>query len=125
MLIATIITLLFLGSGAGLMLDGVDQIHNNINSQIVDEGTRKAALDIVEMMEDTTKYYADADGDAEQQLLKLMQQYETTTAQLQNNLDATYKQRIQYQQQMLAMRFDLKDKLTREQWDKVFQSKEQ
>ena len=120
MLIATIIALLFLGSSAGLMLDGIDQMHDNIKSEIVDDGTRKAALEVVDKMEDTTKDFAGTDGDGEKELLKLIQRYETTTAELQSHLDAAYQQRIQYQQQMLTMRFDLKDTLSREQWDRVF-----
>lgn len=122
MLIATLIALLFLGSGANMMLDGIDQTKDNIKAAIVEESTRKAALDIVDKLEDTAKDYAKADSEDEKELLKLIQQYETTTAELQNNLDASFQQRIQYQQEMLALRFELKDKLSREQWDKVFSS---
>ncbi len=120
MLIATLIALLFLGSGASMMLDGIDQMQDNIKAEISDENTRKAALAIVDKLEDTTKDYAKADGDDEKELLKLIQQYETTTADLQKNMDASYDKRIQYQQEMLALRFELKDKLKREQWEKVF-----
>jgi len=122
MLIATLIALLFLGSGANMMLDGIDQTKDNIKAAIVEESTRKAALDIVDKLEDTAKDYAKADSEDEKELLKLIQQYETTTAELQNNLDASFQQRIQYQQEMLALRFELKDKLSREQWGKVFSS---
>lgn len=122
MLIATLLALLFLGSGANMMLDGIDQTKDNIKAAIVEESTRKAALDIVDKLEDTAKDYAKADSEDEKELLKLIQQYETTTAELQNNLDASFQQRIQYQQEMLALRFELKDKLSREQWDKVFSS---
>ena len=120
MLIATLIALLFLGSGANMMLDGIDQMKDNIKDTVVDESARKSALDVVEKLEDTAKDYAEADSDDENELLKLIQQYETTTAELQKNMDASYQQRIQYQQEMLALRFELKHKLSREQWDKVF-----
>ena len=125
MLVATLIALLFLGSGAGLMLDGIDEMEDNIKSQIQNEDTRKAALAIVDRMEDTTKDYADADSDGEKDLLKLIQRYETTTAELQSSLDASYDQRVQYQQKMLALRFELKNTMSREQWDKVFQKTDQ
>lgn len=120
MLIATLITLLFLGSGASMMLDGIDQTHDNIKSQIAEDDTRKAALEVVGRLKDTAKGYADADGDGEKELIKLIQRYETTTAELQNHLDAAFKQRIQYQQEMLALRLELKDQLSREQWERVF-----
>ena len=120
MLIATLIALLFLGSGASAMLDGIDQMHDNIKSQVADDSTREAALEIVGRLEDTAKGYADADSDSEKELLKLIQRYETTTAELQTHLGAAYEKRIQYQQEMLALRFKLKDQLTREQWEKIF-----
>ena len=125
MLIATILTLLFLGSGASLMADGIDQMHDNVKDRIVDDGTRQAALEIVDSMKETTKNYQDADDKGEKELLKLIQRYQTTTAELQNQLDSSYDQRIQYQQQMLALRFQLKDKLSREQWDQVFGTQDQ
>lgn len=120
MLMATLIYLLFLGSSANLMLDGIDQMKDNIKSEIVDEGARKAALGVVERLEDTSKDYAEADSDDEEELLKLIQQYETTTAELQKNMDASYDRRIQYQKEMLSLRFELKDTLSGEQWSKVF-----
>jgi hypothetical protein len=120
MLIATLIALLFLGSGANMMLDGIDQMKDNIKDTIVEESTRKAALDVVEKLEDSANDYAEADSDGEDELLQLIQRYETTTADLQKNMDASFDRRIQYQQKMLALRFELKHKLSREQWDKVF-----
>lgn len=120
MLIATLIALLFLGSGANMMLDGIDQMKDNVKSEVVDESARKAALDVVDRLEDTAKDYAKTDSDDEKELLKLIQRYETTTAELRSNMDASYQQRLQYQQDMLALRFELKEKLSREQWAKVF-----
>jgi len=120
MLIATLVALLFLGSGANMMLDGIDQMKDNIKAEVVDESASKAALDVVKQLEDTAKDYSKADGKDEKELFKLIQQYETTTADLQKNLDASYQQRLQYQKEMLALRFELKDNLSLEQWHKVF-----
>ena len=120
MLVATMIALLFLGSGAGYLASGIDQTHDNIEDRIADENTRKAALEIVERMTDTTKEHGDADNDGEKALLELIQDYETTTAELQTHLAASYDQRVEYQQQMLGLRFELRDVLSREEWNKVF-----
>lgn len=120
MILATLVTLLFLGSGGGTMLDSVEQMHDSIKSEIADAGTRTAALEIAAQMEDTTRDYADADSNSEKELLDLVERYETTTAELQKHLGAAYEKRIQYQQEMLALRFKLKDQLTREQWEKIF-----
>jgi hypothetical protein len=120
MLIATLTALLFLGSGANMMLDGINQMKDNTKDSIVEESARKAALDVIEKLEDTAKDYAKANSDDGKELLKQIQRYETTTDELQNKLDASFQRRIQYQQEMLALRFELKDKLSHEQWEKVF-----
>jgi ABC-type phosphate transport system auxiliary subunit len=120
MLIATLLTLLFLGSNASLMLDGIDRTKDNIKAEITDEATRKAALDIVDNMMDTSKDYEKADIKDEKELIELIQRYESTTAELKSNMDASFQQRIQYQQEMLVLRFKLKDQLSRVQWEKVF-----
>ncbi len=120
MLIATLLALLFLGSGANMMLDGIDQTRDNIKSEIVDESARNAALDVVKSLEDTAKDYAKADGDDEKALLKLIQDFDSTSADLKANMDASFQQRLAYQKEMIALRFELKDKLSRDQWVKVF-----
>lgn len=120
MLIATIIALLFLGSGASMMLDGIDQMKDNVKHEITDETTRKAALDIVEKLEDTARDYAKTDSKDEEELIKLIQAYSSTTQDLQANMDASFQKRLQYQKNMIAHRSELKDKLSREQWAKVF-----
>ena len=120
MLMATLLLLLSLGSGASLMLDSIDQMKHNIKAGIVDETARGAALEVVSNLKDTTKSYADADSDVEKELLKLIQRYETTTDELKNTMDISYQRRLQYQKEMLALRFELKSKLNQEQWDKVF-----
>ena len=120
MLMATLLLLLSLGSGASLMLDGIDQMKHNIKAGIVDETARDAALEVAGNLKDTTKSYADADSDVEKELLKLIQRYETTTDELKNTMDISYQRRLQYQKEMLALRFELKSKLNQEQWDKVF-----
>lgn len=120
MVMTTLITLLFLGSGAGLMIDRIDQTRASIEAEVGDASARKAALGIVERAEDTSKDYAKADSEHEQQLLELIWRHETTADELQQHLGAAYEKRIHYQQQMLALRFELKDQLTREQWEKIF-----
>jgi len=120
MLIATMIALLFLGSGANMMLDGIDQMKDNVKSEIVDESARKAALDVVDRLEDTAKDYAKADGKDEKELIDLIQDYGSSTAELKANMDASYQQRVQFQKEMIALRFALKDKLSREQWENIF-----
>ncbi len=125
MIMATLVSLLLLGSGAGATLDDIDQMQDSIKSEIADAVIRTAALDIAEQMETTTRAYVDIDTDHKDKLLDLVQRYATTTSELEQHLGAAYDKRIQYQQEMLALRFELKGKLSREQWNKLFKTKDQ
>jgi len=124
MLIATLIALMFMGSGANFMLEDLDQLEDRIKAEIGDDVIRNArlntALDVVDKMEDTADDYADADEDDKKALLKLIQQYESSIADIQANMDISYSRRIEYQQHMLAFHHELKDKLSRDEWSRMF-----
>jgi len=124
MLIATIIAILFLGSGANFMLEDLDQLEDKIKAEMSDDVMRNAqlnaALDVVDKMEDTADDYADADKDDEKALLKLIQQYDSSIVDIQANMDISYSRRIEYQQHMLAFHHELKDRLIRDEWSRMF-----
>ena len=124
MLIATIIAILFLGSGANFMLEDLDQLEDKIKAEMSDDVIRNArlnaALDVVDKMEDTADDYADADKDDEKALLKLIQQYDSSIVDIQANMDISYSRRIEYQQHMLAFHHELKDRLIRDEWSRMF-----
>ena len=124
MLIATIVAILFLGSGANFMQEDLDQLEDRIKAEMSDDVIRNAqlnaALDVVDKMEDTADDYADADKDDEKALLKLIQQYESSIVDIQANMDISYNKRIEYQQHMLAFHHELKDKLSHDEWSRMF-----
>ena len=124
MLIATILAILFLGSGANFMQEDLDQLEDRIKAEMSDDVIRNAqlnaALDVVDKMEDTADDYADADKDDEKALLKLIQQYESSIVDIQANMDISYNKRIEYQQHMLAFHHELKDKLSHDEWSRMF-----
>ena len=124
MLIATILALLFMGSGADFMQEDLDQLEDRIKAEMSDDVIRNAqlnaALDVVDKMEDTADDYADADKDDEKALLTLIQQYESSIVDIQANMDISYSRRIEYQQHMLALHHELKDELSRDEWSRMF-----
>ncbi len=128
MLIATIIAILFLGSGANFMLEDLDQLEDKIKAEMGDDVNRNAilntALNMVNKMEDIAENYADADEDDEKALLKLIQQYDSSVTDIQANMDISYSRRIEYQQQMLALHHELKAKFNREDWNQLFAADE-
>lgn len=124
MLIATIIALLYMGSGANFMLADLDQMEDMIKTEMSDDVNRNAvlnsALEVVDKMEDVADDYDDADKDDEKALLTLIQQYDSSVTDIQANMDISYSRRIEYQQHMLALHHELKAKFNREQWNQLF-----
>jgi len=128
MLIATLIALLFMGSGANFMLDAIDQMEDNLKSERGDDIERNvrlnAALYVVNRMEDTAKGYAKTDAGQEKALIKLIQKYDTASADIKNNMGASSQSRVEYQQHILVLRTELKNKLGREDWSTMFSDSE-
>ena len=128
MLIATLIALLFMGSGADFILDAIGQMEDNLKAERGDDVNRNvrlnAALYVVNRMEDIAKDYAKADAGQEKALIKLIQKYDTAAADIQNNINASSQSRVEYQQHILALRTELKNKLGREDWSKMFSDSE-
>lgn len=124
MLIATLIALLFIGSGANFMLEDIDKLEDRIKAEFGDDTMKNArlnaALEVVDDMGDTTEDYADFDADQEKALIKLIQQHDSTTTDIQGNMDISYQKRVEYQQHMLTLHRELKGKLSRDDWSKLF-----
>lgn len=124
MLIATLIALLFMGSGANMMLDGIDQLKDNLKAERGDDVNRNAklnaALDVVDKLEDTSKDYAKAEGKDEKALIKLIEQYDIQASDLHKQMEASYQKRLEYQKQMMALRTELKSTISRDEWNKAF-----
>ena len=129
MLIATIIALMFMGSGANFMLADLDQLEEMIKAEMSDDVNRNAvlnsSLDLVDKMEDIAEDYDDADKDDEKALLTLIQQYDSSVTDIQANMDISYIRRIEYQQHMLAMHHKLKARFNREQWNQLFSAEKE
>lgn len=124
MLIATLIALLFIGSGANFMQEDIDKLEDRIKAEFGDDTMKNArlntALEVVDDMDDATEDYADFDADQEKALIKLIQQHDSTTTDIQGNMDISYQKRVEYQQHMLTLHRELKGKLSRDDWSKLF-----
>ena len=90
------------------------KVYPNVRSRL------NAALKVVDDMEDTAEDYADFDTDQEKELIKLIQQYDSTAIDIQGNMDISYQRRVEYQQHMLTMHKELKGKLSSDDWRRLF-----
>lgn len=124
MLIATLIILLSVGSGANFMLEDINKLEEKIRVEFSDDLTKNARLNaaraVVGDMKDTTEDHADFDTDQEKELIELIQQYDSSAIDIQGNMDISYQRRVAYQQSMLTFHRELKGKLSSEDWSMLF-----
>ena len=124
MLIATLIILLSVGSGANFMLEDINKLEEKIRVEFSDDLTKNARLNaaraVVGDMKDTTEDHADFDTDQEKELIELIQQYDSSAIDIQGNMDISYQRRVAYQQSMLTFHRVLKGKLSSEDWSMLF-----
>jgi uncharacterized protein YccT (UPF0319 family) len=119
MLIA-LFTLLLLGGSSTGMLDYIADTQDTVKVVMEKDDRRKEALSIVKAMEKRTNAHNKMVKRASKDLNKTLSSDEATDADIDPIWDAYFSQRAGYNQDMLDLRFQLKDQMTREEWQQVF-----
>ena len=119
MLIA-LFTILLLGSSSTGMLDYIAETQDTIKVVMQKDDRRKEALSIVKALEKRTNAHNKMVKRASKDLNKTLSSDEITDADIETVWDAYFSQRATYNQDMLDLRFQLRDQMTREEWQQVF-----
>ena len=123
MLIA-IMTILFLGGGSSSFLDFISETKDEVKTVVEDEDRRKGALATLKLM----KKEASARNKSTNKLTKLIgKQVEVggpTTSELETAWSDHYETVDSYYARMIDLRFELKDNVTREEWQQIFAPEE-
>jgi len=113
-------TILFLGGSTTSVMSYLDETGDSIKSVVVDDERRKQATATVKLMEKRTKGHDKAFRKLIKQLNSELRDHSVDEI----DLDAMWEQRFEltgeYSADMVNLRFDLKDQLTREEWTQVF-----
>ena len=119
MLIA-IMTILFLGGGSNMFLDFVSETKGEVKEVVQDEDRRDAALDTLKLM----KKEASARNKSTKKLSKLIAKQVKdggpTTSELETAWSDHYETVDGYYARMIDLRFELRDSVTREEWQQIF-----
>jgi len=119
MLIA-LLTILFLGGGTTGVLSFLGDTEDAVKSVVVDDDRRKQARATISAMEKRTKNHDKAFRSLIKQLKKEMRDH----ADNESDLDQMWEQRFElandYNADMVDYRFELREQLTREEWEQVF-----
>ena len=119
MLIA-IFTILFLGGSSTGLLEYIGETEDDIKVVMEKDDRRKAALGNVKDMQKRTKARNKQVKKAQKELSKTLANHDVTMADIDAVWDIYFVEVETYNNDMLELRFELRDRLTREEWQAVF-----
>jgi hypothetical protein len=119
MLIA-LFTILILGGGATGMLDYIADTQDEVKVVMEKDDRQKEAISTLKAMKKRTNAHNKMVNGASKDLSKTLSSDAVTDAEIDTVWDAYFSQRAAYNQDMLDLRFQLKEQMTREEWQRVF-----
>ena len=119
MLIA-LMTILFLGGSMTGLLDFIAQTEDNIKIVMEKDARQKGALATVKEMKKRTKARNKQVNKSRKELSTLLGDPEATEADIDATWNTFYAEVESYNVDMLDLRFGLRDRLTRDEWQQVF-----
>ena len=120
MLIGALIALLFLSTASMPGQAFVDNISSFAKESISERDRRKEILSFTENMEDALADFSDQLKDSGTSMAKLNKDQNSTRHAFEDELNTLNNSRFQTQVKILDLRFKIKDRMSREEWNKVF-----
>lgn len=120
MLIA-LLTLYILGSSGTLpLVAALDSVKKSVEKDVASGPRRTELIDVIERAEHTTRDAMEKRKTSLHDLLGLVHKYDAQDGDIEPKLKQLRAETGAYQQQMIRYRFELKGKMSREEWAKVF-----
>ena len=119
MLIALLTILILGGSNTG-MLDFIADTQDQVNVVMEQSDHRKEVLGTLKAMKKRTNARNKMVKGASKELSKALATDDVTEANIDTIWLSYFEQRAVYNHDMLDLRFQLKDQMTREEWQQVF-----
>ncbi len=119
MLIALITILLLGGSNTG-MLDFIANTQDEVEVVMEKGDQRKEALSTLKAIKSRTEAHNDVVSGTSKELNKALADNDATQVDIDTIWYRYFAQREAYNRDMLDLRFQLKDQMTREEWQQVF-----
>jgi septal ring factor EnvC (AmiA/AmiB activator) len=119
MLIA-LITILILGSSSTGLLDYISDTQDQIKIVMQKDERRQEALSTVKKMKKRTKARNKQVNKARKEMSKTLARDDATITDIDAVWDRYFVALAAHQEEMLDLRFELRDTLTRDEWQQVF-----
>ena len=119
MLIA-LLTILFLGASSTGMLDYIDDTRDNVKEVMVKDERRNEALGTLKAIKKITKARNKQVKRASKEFTKAFAGADSSEKVLDDIWAGYFAAIIQHDHKLLDLRFELKEQLTREEWEAIF-----
>ncbi len=119
MLIA-LFTILILGGSNTATLDFIAETQDEVKVVMEKDDRRKATLNTLKALKKRANAYNKTVKRAAKDMIIRLSDDEVNYADVDTIWDAYFEQRAAYNHDMLDLRFQLKDQMTREEWQQVF-----
>jgi hypothetical protein len=119
MLIA-LITILFLGGSTTGLLDYIAQTEDKIKVVMQKDARQKGALATVKEMKKRTKARNKQVDKTRKELSKVLADRDKTMADVDAIWDTYFAEVEAYNRDLLDLRFELRDRITRDEWQQIF-----
>ncbi len=119
MLIA-LFMILFLGGSATGMLNYIADTQDAVKVVMEKDDRRKEALGTLKTMKKRAASHNKMVKRTSKDMIKTLSSDEVTEADIDTVWDAYFSQRAAYDVDMLDLRYQLRDQMTREEWQQVF-----
>ena len=119
MLIA-LFTILFLGGSATGMLDFIADTQDTVKVVMESDDRRKEVLATLKETKKRAEAHNKMVKGASKDMSAILSNDEVTDADIDAIWDTYFASRADYNRDMLDLRFQLKDQMTREEWQQVF-----
>jgi RNAse (barnase) inhibitor barstar len=124
MLIA-LMTILFLGGGSAVLLEYIGDTEDAIKVVMEKDDRRKGALATVKEMKKRTKARNKQVKKTSKELSKVLANHDASSTDLDAVWDVYYAEVEAHNKEMLDLRFELHDRLTRDEWHQIFSEERQ
>lgn len=120
MLIA-LMTILFLGGGSGSNLMAfISEVNKEVKVTVVDEDRREAALDTLKAMKQHLKEQGKAKDAVFKRLKQVLQDHSVSGDSVEAIWAEHFSSTHDANRKLADLRFELREQLTREEWEAVF-----
>jgi hypothetical protein len=120
MLIALLALYLFAGSGTFPLVVELDHAKSLIKEEVAQGPHRAELLEVLDRGERTAKDALEKRKKSTRDLLTLVHRYDAQSADIQRMLEEQRAESASFQEQMIHYRFELKNRMSREEWTKLF-----